>query len=87
MKELENLKNDLKEVADIIRPNEEKDADIVPLPELKPCPFCGSEDVDAKDGSKVVGVECKECHALMMGFVGNGAKLMEMVEKWNRRDG
>lgn len=49
--------------------------------ELKPCPFCGAENVTYKWDSDVVHVKCKACGA-------TGSKhftIDDANEAWNRR--
>ena len=52
--------------------------------ELKPCPFCGSDDVDLQcyedDGFHVV---CGKCGGNMPGWDDPD----EAIEAWNRRAG
>ena len=71
------------------------------LNELKPCPFCGNEDVIAEINhlSKRFSVYCGECPATIeLGFtdaqIGDGSfisfyearKIMDgLTESWNRR--
>ena len=51
--------------------------------ELKPCPFCGSENVKAftDDIQALSWVECLSCHGMMM----NNGTDKENIEAWNRR--
>lgn len=46
------------------------------MPELKPCPFCGSPMVSAWSGL----VQCDECHATIAGDTQE-----DSVSLWNRR--
>ena len=50
---------------------------------LKPCPFCGSENVKAftDDIQALSWVECLSCHGMMM----NLGTEEENIEAWNRR--
>lgn len=50
---------------------------------LKPCPFCGSENVKAfTEGFQAFSwVECMSCHGMMM----NNGTDKESIEAWNRR--
>ena len=57
------------------------------MSELKPCPFCGSDDVALDEFAYRIGdgeweskVICYECHA-NTGFYTK----QEAVEAWNRR--
>lgn len=59
------------------------------MPELKPCPFCGSKkiiiyDYDPFDGYQgnltVHRVRCTKC-----GVQVQRDKVMEVIEVWNRR--
>ncbi len=59
--------------------------------ELKPCPFCGSEDVWVYDFSEEASpdksyvVECAECG---MMFIPKGSEWREVtLNAWNRRPG
>ena len=59
----------------------------VEMEELKPCPFCGSEDVGVsygrkKDGSPWPYVECTDCAAMVAG--GDDSEL-EARRAWNQR--
>jgi Lar family restriction alleviation protein len=47
---------------------------------IKPCPFCGSGDVDVcdDDGNGDIFVYCKECE-LMTGY----GKQNMIIKKWN----
>lgn len=51
---------------------------------LKPCPFCGSEDVHCDDvsrGCDMWFVQCYECFATFPHFDSK----YEAIEAWNRR--
>ena len=48
-------------------------------PDLKPCPFCGSRDIDY--GGDWIGIECRSCGA--SGPYRNDKTTC--VEIWNRR--
>lgn len=52
--------------------------------ELKPCPFCGREDIHAKivkyEGCDVDIVFCMNCGAQVWAFNNDAA-----MKKWNRR--
>ena len=55
---------------------------------LKPCPFCGGEDVDLLEnieiqGVKVCFVNCKSCQA--NGTMYLTSKKREAIAAWNRR--
>lgn len=49
--------------------------------ELKPCPFCGSEDVSCSWLEDVSCVECWDCSAKVETYYG----IEDAVKKWNRR--
>ena len=49
--------------------------------ELKPCPFCGSEDVAFTCLEDVSYVECWDCSAKVETYNG----IEDAVKKWNRR--
>ena len=50
--------------------------------ELKPCPFCGSKNIDLVDYSAViVFVQCDDCCATFPQFDTKE----EAIEAWNRR--
>lgn len=49
--------------------------------ELKPCPFCGSEDVTCDRFEDVYYVECWDCSAKIESY--NGAE--DAVAGWNTR--
>lgn len=61
---------------------------------MQPCPFCGSEDVEAKhdlhvvDGEEYASVYCHGCHAVVQG-IGFGPTPEQAVFdakcKWNQR--
>ena len=55
-----------------------------PQPKLKPCPFCGSENVRDNYDSGYFWVECVDCGC-------DGPRSFEnyewAIEKWNRRVG
>jgi Lar family restriction alleviation protein len=57
--------------------------------EIKPCPFCGSRNLDVYfydpfDGymgdNTLHGVRCKDCYAKI-----EDRKKADVIEKWNRR--
>lgn len=50
-------------------------------PELKPCPFCGSDNVQAGGDDKVVGVWCHNCQA----SGPNGYLTINGDHDWNTR--
>lgn len=49
--------------------------------ELKPCPFCGSDDVICDMFEDVYFVECLDCSAKVESYNG----LEDAVEGWNAR--
>lgn len=54
--------------------------------ELKPCPFCGSDQVSVSIGETGVGgdfyyVECEKC----AGMCGSSSKQEDAVKAWNKR--
>ena len=49
---------------------------------LKPCPFCGSEDVELKRYGKLFGVECNHCYQPSWTYYVYKDKA---IEAWNRR--
>lgn len=49
--------------------------------ELKPCPFCGSNDI-AVNGSTTFWCECLNCRVETFGYYTEE----EAVEAWNRRE-
>ena len=50
--------------------------------ELKPCPFCGSTNIDITEYAAVmVFVQCDDCGATFPHFDGKE----EAVSAWNRR--
>lgn len=57
------------------------------MPELKPCPFCGSKDVDVGYHLPMFGrnllyyVICMECHATSV----HTELEKKTIEAWNRR--
>ena len=54
------------------------------MAELKPCPFCGCEDIEAFNfWDDLFYVQCKSC----TGCVGACDTAEEAVEEWNRRAG
>lgn len=50
--------------------------------ELKPCPFCGSDDI-ALYGSVAKFVMCKNCEAAVGVCEAESAD--ETIQRWNRR--
>lgn len=49
---------------------------------LKPCPFCGSKNIDLfEHGAIVVFVQCDDCLATFPHFDSK----QEAIEAWNRR--
>tara|TARA_Y100000593_G_C4104830_1_gene235054 strand:- start:201 stop:380 length:180 start_codon:yes stop_codon:yes gene_type:complete len=52
-------------------------------PEVKPCPFCGSHDVQHECLSSInlFWIECWGCGA----SGGSGESFAEAIEKWNYR--
>ena len=61
------------------------------MTELKPCPFCGCEDIDEYEGDFGNGVYCMNCGAMMgepihMEFRTNERVTYEQAaEAWNTR--
>lgn len=54
------------------------------MPDLKPCPFCGSEDIGPILGEYGLWwVDCDSCHAC--GPLGDTE--LEAITAWNRRVG
>lgn len=56
---------------------------LLPKPELRPCPFCGNKDIKLKKcelTNKVSIILCKPCN---VGFVKDNHE--ECVEMWNTR--
>lgn len=57
------------------------------MTELKPCPFCGSDDVDlvnaSLDGDNW-GVVCRDCDVWMDNRLEDMTK-EQAIELWNRR--
>lgn len=54
------------------------------MTKLKPCPFCGSEDIDCQNycrGGNVWFVQCRECGATFPDFDSKE----EAVGVWNKR--
>ena len=49
--------------------------------ELKPCPFCGSEDVSCGRLEDIYYVECWDCSASVETYSG----IDDALKKWNRR--
>jgi len=52
-----------------------------PTPELLPCPFCGSTDIDFFYGESFIFPSCHSCFA--MG--PNCPQELSAAEAWNRR--
>ena len=53
------------------------------MSELKPCPFCGCEDIEEFNFcGDLFYVQCTNCS----GCVGACDTAEEAVEEWNRRD-
>ena len=68
----------------------------MPSPELKPCPFCGSRDLDVERSSTrcwqgstyyTVEIRCHKCWARHHGrdTWSEDDAMRSAVEKWNRR--
>ena len=60
------------------------------IPELKPCPFCGGNDIDIDetdfgraDDPYCYIVSCKGCHANV--YVDSDSTMEDAVAAWNRR--
>ena len=55
------------------------------MAELKPCPFCGSEDVRLRwhMGTATYGVFCRGC---VVDFLMYFEVRDDVIEAWNRRD-
>ena len=53
------------------------------MAELKPCPFCGSKQVDVRKGKYLWWVECG--NADCCGNGGGSKYKKEAIERWNRR--
>ena len=55
--------------------------------ELKPCPFCGGEDIDfASTNGKSFALVCRNCAARVGGrHYPDHVEQKEMIEKWNTR--
>ena len=55
--------------------------------ELKPCPFCGSDDIDYGIMSGTMKgfdyIQCQNCGAEVRSI--NNGKYIEAIEAWNRR--
>lgn len=51
------------------------------MSELKPCPFCGGEQVTTKKGKYMWWCKCEKCNAES----GVRSKKEEAIEAWNRR--
>lgn len=55
--------------------------------ELKPCPFCGSDDIDYGIMSGTMKgfdyIQCQNCGAEIRSI--NNGKYIEAIEAWNRR--
>lgn len=49
--------------------------------ELKPCPFCGSDDLDIEERNDIKFVFCKNCQA----STADCYDVKEAVIAWNRR--
>lgn len=54
-----------------------------PEPELKPCPFCGSDDVILASCGYLKHVYCLHCHA-QGPSVGIGVQDGNAIRSWNR---
>lgn len=75
-------------------PPETQEAKMSETPELKPCPFCGSTDLDSGGDDKFVGYWCKNCQAMGPNHYGRHdwntrplydgqAKVIEAAKAWN----
>lgn len=69
--------------------------------EVKPCPFCGNEELYITDkmdfinlyenhGSATINIECTKCSTMMYEHKYNGRdyrkKVNALLDKWNRRE-
>jgi len=55
--------------------------------QLKPCPFCGSKDIEFIDeGFGQNRVECSDCAVCMELFSNDIPAIQDARDKWNRRD-
>lgn len=58
---------------------------------LKPCPFCGSEDIEVVDNSTEEEsdwiLQCNGCNTAVIASDEdfNGVELAELIRRWNRR--
>ena len=48
---------------------------------LKPCPFCGSDDVLVEENATFTWVECQSCDARGTQVIGEEGA----IKAWNRR--
>lgn len=53
------------------------------MAELKPCPFCGGENLNVRKGKYMWWIEC--CNAYCGGSSGAKHYKKEAIEAWNRR--
>jgi Lar family restriction alleviation protein len=64
------------------------DTDSTTKPELLPCPFCGSADVDFDDvaaGNDIFCVKCNGCRAKSVYLGDIPYRFEKLTEAWNRR--
>lgn len=54
------------------------------VPDVKPCPFCGSSRVELHTRDRIHSVECGSCNARMPAYPMDTTK-EQAVAAWNRR--
>lgn len=55
-----------------------------PLPELKPCPFCGSTDIQIIEYRSEATITCKDCN-VWVDHIFDAMSREEAIALWNRR--